>query len=164
MNCCNQPYIANLISGRIGGFGGGEPVIVQEYSFSLMAYWALFNPAGGMTYYFGENGAGGLYTSEVDIFNLPFNSKLIGAVLQSSPTVTLGTSEPITLALRRNSVEDIAITNALAWDELNKVDQVDGLDTDIAVADDLTLKAIMPAWGTPPTQMLFRVDLKLRIL
>ncbi len=67
---------------------------------------------------------------------------------------TLGTTENVTFAIRKNDTTDFALTD-MDFDIAFRTTPTNGLAIDFAASDDFTIKMVTPAWVTNPTIMFF---------
>ncbi len=121
-----------------------------------------FNPADGVTYYVGtlfgvdpgttDGADGGFY--------IPKASSLVAVYVHIAVVGTLGTTENVSLIVRKNATTDILTVSSTV--QLNAA-AVDASSTGNAIAvaagDHLALKFVSPTWATNPTVVFISVTL-----
>lgn len=119
-----------------------------------------FNPLSSTTYFSGMFPGVDPSTLQTGIrLTVPFNCVVIAA------TITLfingaGSNEAATFAIRANTSTDSTLNNAVTFNSTpNSIFNSTGLSILLSKGDQLQVKLTTPAWGTPPTVVLYQVTL-----
>ena len=122
--------------------------------YALQLATATQDPADATTYYGGGFPAFAVGTTAVR-FNLAVPAA--GTITKATAAVkvggTLGSTESITIAVRKNNTTDLTITSAAKADARVQTYAASGLSLAVSAGDALELKITTPTWATNPTQV-----------
>lgn len=117
---------------------------------ALQARTNVFDPADATTYYFGMPGHDS--TADRNRVYIPMAGKITKAYIYWVATGTAGSSEKISVYLRKNNTSDTLLGE---WEnsDAKKVITKTGLNISVADGDYFEIKVVCPTWETNPTQV-----------
>lgn len=123
---------------------------VLNLQIALQARTDTFDPADATTYYFGMPGHDS--TADRNRVYIPMAGKITKVYIYWVATGTAGSSEKISVYLRKNNTSDTLLGE---WEnsDAKKVIAKTGLNISVADGDYFEIKVVCPTWETNPTQV-----------